>query len=115
MHEMGIAMQIVDIAKASIPETLKHKKLERINIDVGKLSAIIPENLKFCFEVSVKNTPFEDTELIITEIPVIVQCNDCSKIWEVTSADYTCIYCGSSSLKYLSGEGMKVKSVELED
>ena len=40
MHEMGIAMEIVDIAKASIPRDMQGANVRRVNLQVGKLSAI---------------------------------------------------------------------------
>jgi len=34
MHEMGIALQIIDIAKESIPDSLKETPVEFVNINV---------------------------------------------------------------------------------
>jgi hypothetical protein len=68
MHEMGIAMEIVDIARASIPEDMKGARIQRVNLQVGKLSAIVTDSLRFCFDMVVKDTPLEGAELAIEEL-----------------------------------------------
>jgi hydrogenase nickel incorporation protein HypA/HybF len=44
MHEMGIAMQIVEISTASIPADLMGAQVEKVNVKIGKLSAVVPES-----------------------------------------------------------------------
>ena len=86
MHEMGIAMEIVDIAKASIPQDMQGARVQRVNLQVGKLSAIVPDSLRFCFDLVVKETPLEGAELAIEEVPVVARCKDCQTRWTVTEA-----------------------------
>ncbi len=73
MHEMGIAMQIAEIATASIPKSIENIQVERVNIKVGKLSAVVPESLKFCFDIVVKDTPLSGAKLVIEEVPVVAK------------------------------------------
>jgi hydrogenase nickel incorporation protein HypA/HybF len=115
MHEMGIAMEIVDIAKASIPEDMQGAKIRRVNLKVGKLSAIVPESLRFCFELAVKDTPLEDAELVIEELPVVARCKDCQTQWTVTKPVFTCKACQSGSIDILSGRELDITSIEIED
>ena len=78
MHEMGIAMEIVEIAIASIPVGMQGQKVERVNLKIGKLSAVVPESLRFCFEIVAKGTPLCNAELNIEEVPVVVRCRGCN-------------------------------------
>lgn len=57
MHEMGIALQIVEIATASIPSNSGNVQVARVNLKIGKLAAVVPDSLRFCFDVAVKDTP----------------------------------------------------------
>ena len=84
MHEMGIAMEIVDIAKASIPAEMKGARIQRVNLQVGKLSAIVADSLRFCFDLVVKDTPLEGAELAIEEVPVVARCLSLIHISEPT-------------------------------
>ena len=115
MHEMGIAMEIVEIAKASIPEDMKGAKIQRVNLQVGKLSAIVADSLKFCFDLVIKDTPLEGAELAIEELPVVVRCKDCQVQWTVTEPVFTCQQCQGGNIEILSGRELDIKSIEIED
>ena len=115
MHEMGIAMEIVDIAKASIPEDMRGSKVRRVNLQVGKLSAIVPDSLRFCFDLVVKDTPLDGAELAIEELPVVARCKDCDTEWTVTEAVFTCTHCQGGNIDILSGRELDITSIEIED
>ncbi len=115
MHEMGIAMEIVDIAKASIPPDMQGARVQRVNLQVGRLSAIVPDSLRFCFDLVVKDTPLEGAELSIEEVPVVARCKDCQNEWTVTGPVFTCTACQSGAIDMLSGRELDIKSIEIED
>lgn len=115
MHEMGIAMEIIDIAKASVPADMQGARIERINLQVGKLSAVVIDSLRFCFELAVKETPLEGTELAIEELDVVVRCKQCQARWTVTEPVFTCKNCQSGDIDILSGRELDIKSIEIED
>ena len=115
MHEMGVAMQIIDIATASIPEDMRPARVERINLKVGKLSAIVKDSLSFCFEIASKDTPLDGAELVIEEVPVVARCNSCSTEWTIDSPVFTCINCSGGDIKLLSGRELDIESIELAD
>ena len=65
MHEMGIVMQIIEIAVGAIPEDDPNVQVERVNLKVGKLSAVVPDSLRFCFEIAIKDTPLSGATLTV--------------------------------------------------
>jgi hydrogenase nickel incorporation protein HypA/HybF len=113
MHEMGIVLEIIDIATASIPAELNGERVQRINLEVGKLSAVVADSLRFCFEVASKGTPLADAELIIKEIPVVVRCRDCDAKWTIDEPVFLCEKCQSGSVEILSGRELDIKSIEI--
>ena len=115
MHEMGIAMEIVEITKASIPEDMKGARVQRVSLQVGKLSAIVADSLQFCFDLVIKDTPLEGAELVIEELPVVVRCKDCQAQWTVTEPIFTCQQCKSGNIDILSGRELDIRSIEIED
>jgi hydrogenase nickel incorporation protein HypA/HybF len=115
MHEMGIAMQIVEIAAASVPPHLKGSRVERVNLQVGKLSAVVPDSLRFCFEVVAKGTPLEGAELHIEELPVTARCRACRHEWTIEGPAFTCPECASGDLELLSGRELDIRSIELRE
>jgi hydrogenase nickel incorporation protein HypA/HybF len=115
MHEMGIAMQIIEIATSSIPSDIKDVKVEKVNIEIGKLSAIIPETLTFCFNIAIKDTKLAGAELIIEEIPVIALCQECKNRQTITEPVFICQTCKGKALKIISGRELDIKSIEIAD
>ncbi|MDJ0828230.1 MAG: hydrogenase maturation nickel metallochaperone HypA [Desulfobacterales bacterium] len=115
MHEMGIAMQIVEIATESIPKDMAHARVARVNLKVGKLAAVVPESLRFCFEVATRETPLAGAELHIEEIPVEARCNDCNHEWTISEPVFTCQKCNSGAIKILSGRELDIETIEIAD
>jgi hydrogenase nickel incorporation protein HypA/HybF len=115
MHEMGIAMQILDIARESIPEDAKDARVTQVNLRVGRLAAVVPDSLRFCFDVLTKRTAFEGSRLHIDEIPVVALCQKCNARWEVESPVFICDTCGGGDLTLLSGQELEIASIEIDD
>lgn len=112
MHEMGIAMQIIDIATASIPAYMKGVRIEKVNLQIGKLSAVVPSSLTFCFEIAAKDTPLEGAKLNIDEIPVTARCRQCQAEWTITEPVFNCIKCNSGDIDIISGRELDIVSLE---
>jgi len=115
MHEMGIALQIVEIATASIPPDMGEVRIAKVNLKVGKLAAVVPESLRFCFNVATKDTPLDGAELSIEELPVLARCNECTTEWTISEAVFKCESCNSGDLEILSGRELDIESIEIAE
>ena len=115
MHEMGIAMEIIDIAEASIPAEMQAVQVESVNLRIGKLSAIVPDSLTFCFSVAIKDTRLEGARLNIEEVPVVAVCQDCGAKWTIDEPAFSCRKCSSGSIEIISGKELDIVSIEIMD
>jgi hydrogenase nickel incorporation protein HypA/HybF len=115
MHEMGIAMQIIEIAQASIPKEEGDIAVARVNLKVGKLAAVVADSLRFCFEIAAKETPLEGAELDIEEVPVLAKCKECHTEWTIEGPAFNCEKCGSGQIEILSGRELNIESIEIAD
>ena len=113
MHEMGIALQIIEIATDSIPSNIAKVRVEKVNLKIGKLAAVVPDSLRFCFDVAVKDTTLDGAELVIKELPVVARCRDCDTRWTISSPAFTCENCRGGSLEILSGRELDIESIEI--
>jgi hydrogenase nickel incorporation protein HypA/HybF len=113
MHEMGIAMEILRIVQESIPPDMVGARVGRINLRVGRFSAVVPESLRFCFNVAADKTAAQGAELAIEEVPVLVQCQDCGHRWDVETPDFLCPQCGRGRVEMLSGRELDIVSIEI--
>lgn len=115
MHEMGIALQIIDIAASAIPKELEGTPIARVNLRIGKLSAVVPKSLTFCFEIAAKDTPLQGAILQIEEVPVEARCRECEHIFTITGPAFSCPKCQSGSTDIISGRELDIASIELAE
>ena len=107
MHELGITRNIVAI----VSEHAGENQVKRVLLEIGKLSAIMPDAIRFCFEVCSKGTPLENAELQINEVQGIAQCQACGAEFEIDQLFGRC-GCGSNHIRCITGEEMKIKEME---
>ncbi len=115
MHEMGLASEIVRIVIDSIPVQMAGSKVARVNLKVGRLAAVVPQSLRFCFDIVAKETPVEGARLEIEEVAVTARCNACRHQWEISEPVFTCPQCHGSAIEMLSGRELDIDSIELEE
>ena len=115
MHEMGIALQIMEIANSSLPPDIKDIRIGKVNLKIGRLAAVVPSSLRFCFEVVAKDTLFEGSILNIKEVPVVVKCRSCNSEWTVTGPDFRCKTCPDGEVDILSGREIEIISLEVAE
>jgi len=115
MHEMGIAMEIVKIAIASIPSDMENGRVEKIHLKVGKLSSVVPDSLRFCFKIISEDTPLDGAMLVIEEIPIVAICSDCNNRWTISEPVFKCKNCNSGSIKVVSGRELDIDSIEITE
>ena len=115
MHEMGIAMQIIEVSASAIPEAMKGVAVEAVNLKIGRLTAVVPESLRFCFGVASRDTALAGAKLNIEEVPIVVRCTDCGAETTISEAKFVCGECGSGKLDVVSGRELTVTSIELAE
>ncbi len=108
MHELGITRSIIAICA----ENSGGEAVKRVTLEIGKLSAILPDAVRFCFDIVAKGTVVEGATLEILEIPGKANCLACDSIVELKELVGRCA-CGSNNLKIIAGEELKVKEMEV--
>ena len=113
MHEMSIAQSILDIVHE---EMQRHQviRLEAINIAVGKLSAIVPSSLTFCYNILVDGTDMQGVHLNIRVVPIRYQCFDCGHTFESDEMTFTCPNCGADQPMITGGKDMTIENIVVE-
>ncbi|MHB8883797.1 MAG: hydrogenase maturation nickel metallochaperone HypA [Methylovirgula sp.] len=109
MHEMGITQSIVAI----VAEQAAGRKVLRVTLEIGKLSSIMPDAIRFCFDVVAQGSALDGATLDILEIPGRARCFDCGREIVLDEIFGRCV-CGSQQLERLSGDELNIKSMELE-
>ena len=112
MHELSIALGIVDIAKK---ETQKAhaQKVELIELEIGTLAGIEFDSLDFVWPSAVKDTVLEHAERKIQIIEGKAKCGDCETIFKVAQVYDACPNCNSYLKHIIKGKELLVKSLEV--
>jgi len=113
VHEMSIAMDVLQIVSEHLPA--HPVKVTRIRLKVGKLTAVVPDNFRFCMEAIAKDGPAEGAEIVIEEAPLLVECESCGAQSELREPVFICPNCESTSLNVVSGRDLFIESIEIED
>ncbi len=114
MHEMSIAMNIVDIA-CKEAEKDGANSISNIELDVGKLSGVMIDSLNFCYESVCKGTLAEDSTLLINEIPAQANCKKCDYTFEIDSFMALCPQCDSYEVDILQGRELKLRAISVNE
>ena len=108
MHELALTMEIVDIAV----ERAEGRRVRRVVVAVGKLAAVVPDAMRFCFDVCAKDTVVEGATLDIEETPGRARCRACGADVALT-APYGSCACGSIDLEVVAGNAVYLTEMEV--
>jgi hydrogenase nickel incorporation protein HypA/HybF len=108
MHELAITESIVE----RVADHVRGAKVLRVVLVIGKLSGVVPDAVRACFDVCAEGTVMEGASLDIEETPGRARCRDCAAQVELLDTIALCP-CGSANLAVLSGQELKIRSVEV--
>jgi hydrogenase nickel incorporation protein HypA/HybF len=107
MHELGLTQEILDI----VLQRAQERKVRRVVLEIGRLSCVLPDAIRFCFDLCAAGTMADGAELEIVEPPGRGRCRQCGDELALHAAFTRCA-CGSSDIEWLSGEELKIKAME---
>lgn len=109
MHELGITRNLVAI----VGDAANGRAVRKVWLEIGSRSALMPEAVRFCFDVVSKGTTLEDAKLEIVQIAPGWQCTACdAQLGDASQS--TCPDCGCRQLRLRTGDELNIKSMEVE-
>ncbi len=112
MHELSIAQSIMSIAENAAPESAV---ITAVNLQIGELSGIEIEALKFALSIIKEHTILTKAEVHIETVEGEAQCNICNTIFPLHAYGTSCPYCGSYSMTILKGKEMRILNLIVEE
>ena len=107
MHELSLACSIVD----ACAERAGEARVLRVTVEVGQLAAVLPDALRFWFDVCAQGTVLEGAELEILDIPGRAICDACGNSIALSSPYGVCA-CGGI-LRIVGGRELRMKEMEI--
>jgi len=108
MHELGITQSIVEICA----ERAAGARVTRVTLEIGRLTAVMPDAIRFCFDVCTDGTALGGAVLQIIDIPGRGRCRSCLREMEMNDFLASC-ECGSIDIECIAGEALRIKNMEV--
>ncbi len=111
MHELAIAEGLVDAVTERLPGT----KISEVRLEIGALSGVVADSLRFCFDLATEGTALEGASLQITEPGIQCECRSCGDTFvpDGPGGPILLCPCGSADVAVLSGQQLTITSVKV--
>lgn len=113
MHEMSLAEGVLQL----VEETARREGAQRVKtvvLEIGRLSSVEPEALRFCFEAVARDSLAGEAALEIVEVPGTGWCLTCADTIPLAEVFGDCPRCGGHQVRPTGGTEMRVKEIEIE-
>lgn len=110
MHELGITRNVVAI----VADRARGRKVLRVTLEVGRLSGMLPEAIRFCFDICAEGTPAQGAQLQIIEPEGRGHCSSCGHEPVLAAPLGRCPACSEPTLRIVAGTELKIKEMETE-
>lgn len=113
MHEMSLAEGVLQL----VEDTARRESASRVKLvvlEIGRLSSVEPEAIKFCFEAVTHGSIAQGAALEILAVPGAGWCMQCAETVPMTELYGACPNCGSHQVQPTGGTEMRVKEIEIE-
>ncbi len=110
MHELSLLENVKNtLQNHAIAENFTH--IEKITLEIGKLSCVEPEAIRFAFDVVMKDSIAANAKLILHEQEGLGICLQCKKQTSLAHLYDPCQLCDHPFVKVTQGHEMKIKDL----
>jgi hydrogenase nickel incorporation protein HypA/HybF len=110
MHEMAIVESVIE----QITDRLGATPIALVRLDIGELSGVVPDAIRFSFELAAEGTSVAGATLEITEVAAVCRCRSCAADFRPADQILLCS-CGSADVEIVAGEDLRIASVGVNE
>jgi hydrogenase nickel incorporation protein HypA/HybF len=108
VHELSITQSVVE----AVCERAAGRPVRSVKVQVGALTAVVPEAMRFCFGLIVEGTVAQGARLDIERRPGAAHCRGCDA--DIVLADPILLCpCGSADVEVTAGRELQILSIEV--
>jgi hydrogenase nickel incorporation protein HypA/HybF len=108
MHELSITQSVVEAAC----ERAAGRAVRSIRVQVGVLTAVVPDAMRFCFDLVTEGTLAQGARLDIESLAAGAHCRTCETDFSPADAILLCP-CGSADVQVTAGRELRILSMEV--
>lgn len=114
MHELSIALNIVDIAQQAMQQE-DDSELVAIHLRLGPMSGVVREALESAYPIACESV-LPGSKLVIEETELRIDCPRCGEDRAAVSLnDLRCVDCGSPARSIVRGKELEITFLEVKD
>lgn len=115
MHELSVAMRIVQALDQELAEEEEGLVVTAVTIQVGTLTGLVPEALQFCWELATEDSPLQGSKLDIQVIDALGYCPECQVEQPLTNLQsMRCPACQTPISQITGGKDLEILTIEVE-
>jgi hydrogenase nickel incorporation protein HypA/HybF len=114
MHELGICRSLIDVALAAMAERGTSGPAKSLQVEIGRFTAVVPDSLRFYFDVLSRGTLLEGAELEIESIPLRTRCRSCAQEAEPELPSLLCLTC-DGVVEVVAGRELRLVSIDVPE
>ena len=113
MHEMSLADEVFRLVEATARRE-SARRVRRIILEIGRLSAVEPAALRVCLEAVCRGSVADGAVLDLIPVDGAGWCADCARTVPMDERPALCPHCGSLVVRPVAGTEMRVREIEIE-
>jgi hydrogenase nickel incorporation protein HypA/HybF len=115
MHELSIAMSIVEMAEEEADQR-GGARVDAVHLKLGVLAGVVKEALLSSYELACQGTGLQGSRLVIEEIPLVAYCPQCLAPRTLDSVQwFVCPECKSPVSQIIQGRELQVVALEIQE
>jgi hydrogenase nickel incorporation protein HypA/HybF len=113
MHELSIMTEALRMA-VDAAQAAGATRVRKLRLRIGSLSGVVPDALRFAFDVVCHGTMAEGATLEIEAVPAVCWCATCAAEFECVDFFNECPRCHNVSGELQHGRELDIAAVETE-
>jgi hydrogenase nickel incorporation protein HypA/HybF len=114
MHELSIAMSIVEMAQEEAER--RDVQVYAVHLRLGPLCGVVKEALLSSYEMACFDTPLKNSRLVIEDVPIVVYCSKCKAERTLASMQlFCCPECETPTPDIVHGKELEVVALEVDE
>jgi hydrogenase nickel incorporation protein HypA/HybF len=113
VHELSVCHALLREV-TQVAESHGACAVERITVEVGRLSGTEPELLARAFELARFGTCASRARLVIETLEITVSCTECGATSRAEPGRLTCASCNGYRTRIIEGDELRLRRIELQ-
>lgn len=118
MHEVSLMTNVLELVAQEMKKN-KVQRLRSVTIRYGVLSNIVPDSMKFAFDVLIKDSEFQSATLKLVKEDLELKCRFCNTVFKTDQKNYFFIPCPhcleEGCFEIVKGEGIFLDRIEADE